>query len=149
MSLWKTIKIYRVHKKKNIPTIFLDVGAKKFANNCSLLFKMSTSGKQKRLLQKITRLDQVLPRNQVSETNFLSSCKQISVLCVHSLKNMLFLYLSFFQLSRGEKNKTVTYITYYIIRSLSVLFPFTRSTKCSNGIWFRGYGLPSLCRSKH
>ena len=49
MSLWKTIKIYRVQEEKNIPTIFLGVGAKKFTNNCSLLFKMSMiSGKRKK-----------------------------------------------------------------------------------------------------
>ena len=49
MSLWKTIKIYGVQKKKNIPTIFLGVGAKKITNNCSLLFKMSMiSGKRKK-----------------------------------------------------------------------------------------------------
>ena len=35
------IKIYKVQKKKNIPAIFLGVGAKKFTNNCPLLFKMS------------------------------------------------------------------------------------------------------------
>ena len=40
MILWKTIKIYRVQKEKNIPTIFFGVGAKKSTNNCSLLFKM-------------------------------------------------------------------------------------------------------------
>ena len=40
MGLWKKIKIYRVQKKKSIPTIFLGVGAKKFTDNCSLLFKM-------------------------------------------------------------------------------------------------------------
>ena len=36
-------------RKKNIPTIFLGVGAKKFTNNRSLLFKMSMiSGKRKK-----------------------------------------------------------------------------------------------------
>ena len=40
MSLGKAIKIYRVQKKKNIPTIFLGAGAKKITNNCSLLYKM-------------------------------------------------------------------------------------------------------------
>ena len=38
-------------------------------------------------------------RNRVSclsRPNFLSSCNEISVLCVHSLENMLFLYLSLF-----------------------------------------------------
>ena len=49
MSLSKTIKIYRVQKKKNILTIFLGAGAKHFTNNCSLLFKMSMiSGKRKK-----------------------------------------------------------------------------------------------------
>ena len=49
MNLWKTIKIYRVQKKKkDIPTIFLGVGAKKFTNNSSLLFKMSIRGKPKK-----------------------------------------------------------------------------------------------------
>ena len=49
MSLWKTIKIYRVQKKKSIPTIFLGVEAKKVTNNCSLLFKMlMISGKRKK-----------------------------------------------------------------------------------------------------
>ena len=49
MSLWKTVKIYRVQNRKNIPTIFLGVGAKKFTSNCSLLFKMSMiSGKRKK-----------------------------------------------------------------------------------------------------
>ena len=39
----------RVQKKKNIPTIFLGAGAKKFTNNCSLLFKTSMiSGKRKK-----------------------------------------------------------------------------------------------------
>ena len=35
-------------KKKDIPTIFLGVGAKKFTNNSSLLFKMSIRGKPKK-----------------------------------------------------------------------------------------------------
>ena len=50
MSLWKTIEIYRVQKKKkNIPTTFIDIGAKKFTNNCLLLLKMSmVSGKRKK-----------------------------------------------------------------------------------------------------
>ena len=39
----------RVQKKKNIPTIFLGAGAKKFTNNCSLLSKLSMiSGKRKK-----------------------------------------------------------------------------------------------------
>ena len=39
-------------KKKNIRTIFLDVGAKKFTNNSSLLFKMSViTGKQNKTPQ--------------------------------------------------------------------------------------------------
>ena len=45
----KTIEIYRVSRKKNIPTIFLGIGAKKFKNSCSLLFKMlMISGKWKK-----------------------------------------------------------------------------------------------------
>ena len=48
MSLCKTIKIYIARRKNNIPTIFLGVAAKKFTNNCSLLFNMSMiRGKRK------------------------------------------------------------------------------------------------------
>ena len=92
VQLWaceKQLKSIEFRRKKNIPTIFLGVGAKKFTNNCLLLFKMPMiSGKQK-----IMRFHRVLPRDQVSKKNFLSSCKEISILCVHSLENMLFLYL--------------------------------------------------------
>ena len=49
MSLRKTIKIYRVQKIKKYSDNISYVGAKKFANNCSLLFKMSIiSGKRKK-----------------------------------------------------------------------------------------------------
>ena len=43
----KSIEFRR--KKKNIPTTFIDIGAKKFTNNCLLLLKMSVvSGKRKK-----------------------------------------------------------------------------------------------------
>ena len=52
IQLWaceKQLKPIGFRRKKNIPTIFLGVGAKKFTNNCSLLFKMSMiSGKRKK-----------------------------------------------------------------------------------------------------
>ena len=52
VQLWaceKQLKSIEFRRKKNIPTIFLGVGAKKFTNNCSLLFKMSMiSGKRKK-----------------------------------------------------------------------------------------------------
>ena len=55
VQLWaceKQLKSIEFRRKKNIPTIFLGVGAKKFTNNCSLLFKMSMiSGKQKKTLK--------------------------------------------------------------------------------------------------
>ena len=45
----KQLKSIEFRSKKNIPTIFLGAGAKKFTDNCSLLFKMSmTSGKRKK-----------------------------------------------------------------------------------------------------
>ena len=51
VQLWaceKQLKYIEFRRKKNIPTIFLGVGAKKFPNYCSLLFKMSMiSGKRK------------------------------------------------------------------------------------------------------
>ena len=51
-QLWaceKQLKSIVFWRKKNIPTIFLGVGAKKITNNCSLLFKMSMiSEKQKK-----------------------------------------------------------------------------------------------------
>ena len=37
----KWLKFIEFRRKKNIPAIFLGVGAKKFTNNCLLLFKMS------------------------------------------------------------------------------------------------------------
>ena len=43
VQLWaceKQLKYIEFRRQKNIPTIFLGVGAKKFANNCSLLLKM-------------------------------------------------------------------------------------------------------------
>ena len=44
----KQLKSIEFRRKKNIRTIFLGVGAKKFTNNCPLLFKMSMiSGKRK------------------------------------------------------------------------------------------------------
>ena len=107
LQLWaceKQLKSIELRRKNNIPTIFIGVGGK---NNNSLLFKMSMIGgkrkNEKRLLQKITRLHKVLPRNQVTKTNFLSSCKETSVLCLHGLENMLFLYLSLFPISERWK----------------------------------------------
>ena len=54
-------------------------------------------------------MQQVLPWNQVSKTSFLSSCEEISVLCVHSLENVLFLYIiiSFVQSQRKELGKSI------------------------------------------
>ena len=52
VQLWaceKQLKSIEFRTKKNIPTIYLGVGTKKFTNNCSLLFKMSMiSGKWKK-----------------------------------------------------------------------------------------------------
>ena len=84
-------------RKKNIPTIFLGVGAKKSQITYSLLFKMSMiSGKRKKTPPENNNIAPGTSGNQDSKTNFLSSCNEISVLCVHSLENMLFLYLSLF-----------------------------------------------------
>ena len=51
VQLWaceKQLKSIEFRRRKNIPTIFLGVRAKKFTYNCSLLFKMSMiSGKRK------------------------------------------------------------------------------------------------------
>ena len=52
VQLWackKQLKSIEFRRKRDIPTIFIGVGAKKFPNNCSLLFKMSMiSGKRKK-----------------------------------------------------------------------------------------------------
>ena len=52
VKLWaceKQLKSLEFRSKKNIPAVFLGVGAKKFTNNRSLLFKMSMiSGKWKK-----------------------------------------------------------------------------------------------------
>ena len=52
VQLWaceKQLKSIEFRRKIYIPTIFLGVGAKKFTNKCSLLFKMSMiDGKQKK-----------------------------------------------------------------------------------------------------
>ena len=54
VQLWackKQLKSIEFRRKKNIPAIFVGVGAKKFPNNCSLLFKMSMiSEKRKKTL---------------------------------------------------------------------------------------------------
>ena len=52
VQLWaceKQLKSIKFRRKKNIPTLFLGIGAKEFTNNCSLLFKMlMISGKWKK-----------------------------------------------------------------------------------------------------
>ena len=138
----KQLNFIEFRRKKNIPTILFGVGAQKFTNSCSLLFEMSMiSGKRD-----CTRY--FLGIRLVRQTSCLL-VRKFQYYVYIAQKTCYFYIFLYFQLSRGENDKTVTYITCYIIRSLSVLFPFTRSTKCSNGIWFRGYGLPSLFRSKH
>ena len=59
------------------------------------------SGKRKKTPTENNEIAPGISRDQVSKTNFLSSCKEISLLCVHGLE---------------KNNKTVTYITCYIIR---------------------------------
>ena len=51
VQLWaseKQLKSIDFRRRKNIPTIFLGAGAKKLANNCSLLFKMSMISRKRK-----------------------------------------------------------------------------------------------------